>query len=228
MRSLWTALFEEGYHFWPILGENEGLLRLSTSYGRIPGEGLADPYLLLGVRGCYDLARGVAGHTSLMMQLPLIREPRFRVEALAVGEGVGEGVAGAGGLLPHTPQDHLAGFLPALKLCIRFLKVDHPGDVGVEPTALGAHHEHGPVLHLSAVWDRMAVAGDAVVGGCQEYRAEELPTPAGSRQVRGCFILAHSGLQRPRRLRHCSCGVGSNLPVAFQGVGIQDVAQGRY
>src|SRR3712207_3022768 len=62
-----SALFEEGYHFWPILGKNEGLLRLRTGYGGVPGEGLTCPYPLPGVRGRYDLARGVSGHASLMM-----------------------------------------------------------------------------------------------------------------------------------------------------------------
>src|SRR5215203_4061232 len=221
-----SALFEEGYHFRSILGENEGLLRLRTGYGGVPGEGLVGPYLLLRPMGRYDLARGVPCHASLMVQLPLLWAAYLSVEALAVLERVRQGSAGAGSLLPHHPEDGLAGFLSPLQLPAWFFEVDHPGDVGVESTALGAHHEHGAALDLFALWDREAVSSDPLVGGRQEHRANEPPTPAGSRQVRGGVSLVGSGFQRTHRFRHGRRGVGSNLPVAFQGLGIQDVTQG--
>ena len=73
-----------------------------------------DLYLLPCVRGRYDLARCVACESSLVMQLPLIEEPRLRVEAPALGEGSRQGVAGTSRLLPHMIEDSLAGLLPPL------------------------------------------------------------------------------------------------------------------
>ena len=54
--SLRSALFEESYHFRSALGENKCLLRLGPGYGGVPGECLSHPYLLLGMRGRYNLA----------------------------------------------------------------------------------------------------------------------------------------------------------------------------
>src|SRR5918994_5486891 len=155
-----SALFgDAGYHIRPGFSEDEGLLGLGPCNGGVPGEGLADPYLLVCLRGSYDLTRGVAGHAALMMQLPLLWEACLSVEALAVGEGVGEGAAGGGGLLPHLLEDGLAGFLALLQLSIRFFEVNHLGNIGVEPAALGAHYEHGPPPNDLAVWDGVTVAG---------------------------------------------------------------------
>src|SRR5215218_2319179 len=214
-----------GDHLGTGFGEDEGLFCFGPRDGGVPGKGLARSYLLECLRGRNDLTRGVASHAALMVQLPLVGKPRFSVEAPAVGEDVGQGSSGPGGL-PHAPQDGFADFLSPFQLLIGFLEVDHPCDVGVEPAALRAHDEHGPALKRVAVWDRVAVTGDSVVRGGQQDGAEELSPAAGRCQVGRRLVLAHPRFERARGFGYCRGGVGSDPPVALQGVWVEYVTQG--
>src|SRR5215212_3616469 len=161
-----------------------------------------------------------------MVEPPLVGEPSLLVETPAIVEGLGKRAIGLCSLLSQAAKDLLAGILTPLWLSVWFFEIDYSGDVGVEPAALGAYHEHDAALDETASWDSMAITGDPLVSCRKEYRAVEPPAPAGRRQVRGRLVLAHSYLQRPCRLRYRRRGVGPNPPVALQDDRIEDVAQG--
>jgi hypothetical protein len=74
------------------------------------------------------------------------------------------------------------------------------------------------------VCDRVTVAHDTLVGGCQEDGAEEPSPSARRRKVRGCFVFVHPGFQGIGRFRYRHRGIGRDPPVALQGVEIEDVA----
>lgn len=118
--SLRSALFEESYHLGPILNENEGLFGLGPCKEEFQAK-TWPTRIRCSVWGRYDLARGVADHAPLV-QHPLLGEAFVGVEALEISEGFCKGSAGAGGLLPHAPEDGFARFLSLPQLFIRFLE----------------------------------------------------------------------------------------------------------
>src|SRR5215208_7485091 len=134
-----------GYELRSVLHKNESFFGFRTPQRGVPGEGLSDLDPLPRLWGGDDLARGVAGHAALVVVPPAVGEAFCGVEAAAVVEGVGQGTAGAGGLLPHAPEDGIADLLPAGCLVVRLLlEVDDVGEVGVESAALGADDQHRP------------------------------------------------------------------------------------
>jgi hypothetical protein len=162
------------------------------------------------------------------MQSPLVRKSCLRVETLADLEGVGQRTAGTGNLFSHASEEDLTGFVPALQLRIWFFEVDHPVDVGVEATTLRAHHQHGASLEQVAVRDGMPVVAMRLSAAARSTGLRSPVagrSPAGRRQVRGGLVLAHPRLQGARHLRHCRRGVGPNLPVSLQSVGVEGVGQ---
>src|SRR5215210_6205544 len=164
-------------------GEHEGLFGLRAPQRGVPGEGLAGLYLLPGIRGGYDLARSVAGHAALVMVPPAVGEALFGVEAAAVAEGFVEGAAGTGCLLPHTPEDGVAGPLPAAHLGIRLLELDHPGEVGVEPPTLGTDDQHRAASQSASAWDRVPVEPHPALRGREEHGREHAASAARRGEV---------------------------------------------
>src|SRR5215212_5778960 len=154
------------YHVRSRLSKDKRFFGLGPGDGRVPGESLTDLYLLLRRRSRNYLSRSVAGHASLVMQLPLARKTCLRVEALAVLEGVRQRAAGMRGFLSQATKDSFAGFLPPLQLRFWLLEIDYPGNVCVQAAALGAHHEHDAPLNEVTARNGMAVMADAVVGSC--------------------------------------------------------------
>src|SRR5215218_3794143 len=92
--------------------------------------------------------------------------------ATALGESLGEGMAGTGGFLPHPTEDGIARFLPAGGPGVGFLEVDNSGEVSVEPAALGADDQHSAPPQSASAGDRVPVEVHPLLRGSDEHGSE--------------------------------------------------------
>jgi len=125
---------------------------------------------------------------------PLVGEARLIVEAPAVGERVGEAAARFRCLVAHAREDLVAGCLVAADLGLGVLEFDHPGEVRVEPAALGGGDEHGAALDHGGGGQGMAVRGDVLVRRRKQHCRHQATAAARRRDGRRSIVLGDAGL----------------------------------
>src|SRR5260370_7127981 len=160
-----------------------------------------------------------------MMEPPFISKPGLGVKALAIRERLSECTAGTGGLLAHAAQDRLAERLSPRQLIVRWRERDDARQVGVEPEALGAHYHHQPAQRRLALGDRVAVAGDAVVGGGQRDGAGEPTAPACRLYAGYGVVFGHARSEARGGLLDSSHSVVSHKLVLGDRRRIQQIAE---
>src|SRR5215203_5420377 len=215
-----------GYGLGSVYCKNESFFRLRAGQRGVPREGLTCLYPLARLGRGDDLARGVACDTALVVLPPGVRETLLGVEAPAVREGPGEGMAGTGGFVPHPSEDGVARFLPAGGLGVRVLEIHDPGEVGVEPAALGADDEHRAASQSASAGDRVPVDAHPLLRGGDQHGSEHAAPPARGLEARRRLALVRSGPQGGRSLRYGGDGIGAEPPVALDSFGVEDVSEG--